>query len=184
MSKKISAVGIKKLWYGALALADLASASALKSALATAGKFKAMENIHQDTWQLEEAEPSQDSYQNQLTKQIYRMGTKQLGEITVSWTIGAYDYELKKEFLGGELIQDSSKKTIGWKRSAEITDIYKSIVCLTEDNQYAVFPHCHISANEANTDGAIAIAVKGLVMEPDVTDFVSEYWFDGSVTTA
>ncbi len=192
MSKKISAVGIKKLWYGvnsnALAPTDLVSATALKAALDKAGndaKFKSMENIHQDTWQLEEAEASQDSYKNQLTKQIYRMSTKEPGEITVAWTIGAYDYALKKEFLGGTLIEDATtKNVVGWKRDSQPVDTHKPIVCLTEDNQYAVFPHCYISANEANTDGAIAISVKGTVMEPDETDLASEYWFDGSATPA
>lgn len=180
---KISAVGIKKLWYfgdQSVKAENLASAAALKTFLGGEGVDE-VKNIHQDTWTLEESEPSQDSYKNQLTKQIYRMGSKDMGEITANWTIGQYDYALKKVFLGGEIIGTEAAPT-GWKRARGVVEVYKGLAALTEDDQYVVFPHCSIAANEANTDGAIGLAIKGTVMEPEDDALCSEYWFDGILT--
>lgn len=134
--------------------------------------------MHQDTWTLEESEPQQDGYRNQLTGSIYRMGTKTMGEVTVNWTIGKYDYFTKAEFLGGEATATS------WKRPRGIVEIHKALIALTEDNQYVVLPYADVSSREANTDGAIGLAVKGTMMEPDNEAIMPEYWFDSSEVTA
>lgn len=137
-----------------------------------------MKNIHQDTWTIEESEPTQDGYRNQLTGSIYRMGTKTMGEVTFNWTIGQYDYHTKAEFLGGTATDKS------WKRPRGTVEIRKVLIALTEDNQYCVLPYANVSGREANTDGAVGIGIVGTAMEPDNEAISSEYWFDSSEVTS
>lgn len=168
----VNAVGIQKLWYAdtSVVTEDL-TGSLLKTILQTA---KQVTNIHQDTWTIEEGEPSQDSYKNQLTGATYRMGSKTMGDVTFNWTIGQYDYALKAEFMGGTATDGT------WKRQRGAVTINKTLIALTEDNQYCVLPKANIMAREAQTDGAIAIGVVGTMMEPDNTAVSAEYWFDKS----
>lgn len=133
--------------------------------------------MHQDTWTLEETEASQDGYRNQLTGSTYRMGTKTMGDVTFNWTIGKYDYFTKAEFLGGVATGTS------WKRPRGIVEIQKTLIALTEDNQYVVLPVANIKAREANTDGAVGIGIIGTMIEPDNEDISPEYWFDKSEVT-
>lgn len=181
MAKLISAVDIKKLWHCAVSeiSADL-TGTALKTLLASSSKVTEVKNIHQDTWQLEEAESSQDSYTNQLTGSVYRVGAKTMGEITVSFTIGQYDYATKAALLGGTEIGEGG----GWKRARGIITIEKAIIALTEDDQYVVFPKCAVNAREANSDGAIGISVSAKVLEPDNEAISAEYWFDTAEVNA
>lgn len=139
---------------------------------------KEVKNVHQDTWTLEESEAQQDGYRNQLTGSIYRMGTKTMGEVTFNFTIGKYDYFTKAEFLGGVATAKS------WARGRGIVEIHKVLIALTEDNQYVVLPYANISGREANTDGAVGVAIVGTMMEPDNEEIMPEYWFDSSEVTA
>ena len=173
-------VNIKKLWHvdakdfaEALKDADDLTGSILKTIL-SAGTTKEVTNIHQDTWTIEEGEPSQDSYKNQLTGATYRMGAKQMGDVTFNWTIGQYDYATKAEFMGGT---GAEKR---WKRERGAVVKEKALIALTEDDQYCVLPKANITAREAQTDGAIGIAVVGTMMEPDNVKISPEYWFDKS----
>lgn len=174
VKKKVTATDIKKLWYAdpTVVTADL-TGPMLKTLLA-GESVKPVENIHQDTWSIEESEASQDSYRNQLTGQIYRFGRKTPGEVTLKWTIGQYDYALKAEFLGGTATGNS------WKRPREAVDIKKCLIALTLDDQYCVVPYANIKANEANSDKAIGLAITGTAMEPENPAIASEYWFDAS----
>lgn len=139
---------------------------------------KEVKNVHQDTWSIEEGQPSQDGYRNQLTGSIYRMGTKTMGDVTFNFTIGQYDYPTKADLLGGTATAKS------WKRPRGIVEIKKCLIGLTEDNQYCVLTYADVAANEANTDGAVGLAVVGTAMEPTNEAISSEYWFDSSEVTA
>lgn len=152
--------------------ADLTGA--LLAALLKDAATKEVKNIHQDTWTIEESESSQDGYRNQLTGSIYRMGTKTMGDVTFNWTIGQYDYATKAEFLGGVATAKS------WKRPRGIVEIHKTLIALTEDNQYCVLPYANVAGREANTDGAVGIGIVGTAMEPENDAVSSEYWFDSS----
>lgn len=188
----ISAVGIKRLWYcdPTKITADLTKDAF--NTLMGGGDLSEVKNIHQDTWSIEEGEVSQDSYKNQLTGTVYRRGTKTLGDLTFKWTIGQYDYKLKADFLGGMAITadgnpiSAANPAIGWKRQRGIPDdMYKSLIAYTEDKQFCVLPYASITANEANTDKAIGLAITGLAMEPKVDGVSPEYWFDnedGAIT--
>ena len=174
----ISAVDIKKLWYAdhsainsdltGKALAELLNSSSVTEIL----------NLHQDTWSIEESESSQDTYKNQLTGSAYRVGAKTLGDVTISFTIGQYDYATKAALMGG--VGDAKS----WKRERGIVEIKKAIIALTEDNQYIVIPYCNLSCREANTDGAIGLSVTGTMLEPINPAVMPEYWFDSSVVVS
>lgn len=152
--------------------ADLTGA--LLAALLKDDATKEVKNVHQDTWTIDESESSQDSYRNQLTGSVYRMGTKQMGDVTFNWTIGQYDYATKADFLGGTATSTS------WKRARGVVEVRKCLIALTEDDQYCVLPYANVNAHEANTDSAVGIAVVGTAMEPTNEAVSSEYWFDKS----
>lgn len=173
-SVQISAIDIKKLWYAetSAVTADL-TGTLLKTIL---GSAKEITNVHQDTWTIDESEPTQDSYRNQLTGNIYRFGSKQMGDVTFNFTIGRYDYVTKKDLLGGDIINVDK----GWKRARGAVDIKKCLIALTEDDQYCVLPYANVVAREASTDGAVGIAVVGTAMEPETETIMPEYWFDAS----
>ena len=171
---QISAIDIKKLWYAetSAVTADL-TGTLLKTILASA---KEIINVHQDTWTIDESEPTQNSYRNQLTGNIYRFGSKQMGDVTFNFTIGRYDYVTKKDLLGGDIINVDK----GWKRARGAVDIKKCLIALTEDDQYCVLPYANVVAREASTDGAVGLAVIGTAMEPETETIMPEYWFDAS----
>lgn len=169
---KVTAVNIAGLWYGEIdTITEDLTGAKLAALLKT---YKQVENIHQDTWTIEESEASQDTFKNQLTRATYRMGAKTMGDVTFNWTIGQYDYATKAAFMGGTATETS------WKRSRGVTDVNKVLVAKTEDGQYCVLPKASISGREANTDGAIGIAVKGTMLEPENIAVCPEYWFDES----
>lgn len=173
-NKQVSAVDIKRLWYADVSeiTTDLTGSSL--ATLLAAETTKEIKNVHQDTWSIEETDPSQDSYRNQLTGSVYRMGTKTMGEVTFNFTLGRYDYPTKAAFMGGDGTATS------WKRARGITEIKKCLIALTEDDQYCVLPNANINGREANTDGAIGIAIVGTMMEPENEAIAPEYWFDSS----
>ena len=173
---KISAVDIKQLWYcdPSEITADL-TGTALHT-LITGEDVTEIKNVHQDTWTIDEAEATQDSYRNQLTGSVYRFGPKQMGEVTFNFTIGRYDYATKAALMGGAVISTDK----GWKRARGVVDIKKCLIALTEDDQYCVLPYANISARESSTDGAVGLAVVGTAMEPDNEAVMPEYWFDAS----
>lgn len=172
---KISAIDIKRLWYAdtSAVTADLTGAS-LYALINDKTNTKEVENVHQDTWSIEESEPSQDSYKNQLTGSTYRMGSKSMGDVTFNFTLGRYDFATKADFMGGTGTETS------WKRARGITDIKKCLIALTEDDVYCVLPYANITAREANTDGAVGISVVGTMLEPENEAIMPEYWFDAT----
>lgn len=177
-SVQISAIDIKKLWYAetSAVTADL-TGTLLNTILESA---KEITNVHQDTWTIDESEPTQDSYRNQLTGNIYRFGAKQMGEVTFNFTIGRYDYVTKKDLLGGDVINTNK----GWKRARGAVEVKKCLIALTEDDQYCVLPYANVVAREASTDGAVGLAVVATAMEPETEAIMPEYWFDASEVKA
>lgn len=171
-------MGIKRLWYTDTDLVTADLTGTLLASIIKNAKTKEVENVHQDTWSIEEGQPTQDGYRNQLTGSIYRMGSKTMGEVTFNWTIGQYDYPTKADLLGGTATATT------WKRARGIVEIKKCLIGLTEDDQYCVLPYANVAANEANTDGAIGLAVIGTAMEPKNKEISPEYWFDSSEVSA
>lgn len=188
---KISAIDIKKLWYTdciSKPLIPKASESATgKQGLdALITSAKEIENVHQDTWQIEEGEASQDSYRNQLNGHVYRLGRKQNGDLTVQFTVGQYDYATKAALMGGNMLDEDGEVTttaseaVGWERAKDSIEMYKTLIALTVDDVYVVISRASLNAREANTDKAIGLAMSGMMTDPTVTGVSSEYWYDKS----
>lgn len=170
----VTAVGISRLWYAdpSKVTGDL-TGTLLATILADA-TTKEIDNVHQDTWSIEEGEPSQEEYKNQLTGNTYRMGEKEMGSVTFNFTIGRYDYATKAALMGGTGTDTS------WKRARGSVNMQKCLIAMTKDEQYCVLPLAEITAREANTDGAIGIGVIATMLEPTNTAVSPEYWFDKS----
>jgi len=177
MASKFSAVGIQKLWY----CDPLTTAPTAATLNATITAATEIDNVHQGTWSVEEAEASQDSYKNQLTGATYRMGEKTMGDITVAFTIGRYDFSTKAALMGGTAIGNSHDE--GWSRQRGVVNIEKTIIALTEDDIYLVVPRCNLKVREGNSDGALGISFSGVILEPDDVSIAAEYWFDKSKVT-
>lgn len=181
-NEKVMAVGIKKLYYGPV-IEDAAFSGAKLYALLhpTEGTstFNEVKNVHQDTWQYEEAEASVTEYKNQLTGNTYR-DDREPGSVTISFTIGAYLYKEKADLQGGEVITGADESAVGWKRAMGVQNIEKALVAQTKDDQWVVLPKASISARGANTDNAIGLAVVGTMLEPETDGMMPEYWFDDS----
>lgn len=174
------AAGISRVLYAdpTLVTGDLTGAQLKTIIDAAVAAGHEVENIHGETWNLEESEPSVTRYKNQLTGQNYRQDTV-MGDIQASFTIGKYDYQTKANLMGGEVIK-KGEEVVGWKRATGIVENYKCLICKTDDDQYCVFPKAAIVTRETNADKAIGLAVAGTAMEPDAEGARSEYWFDGS----
>ena len=172
----MNAVGIKRLLYAdpSKVTGDLTPAM-LKSILEDA-ETEEVTNVHQDTWSMDESEASVTRYNNQLTKKPYRQSAE-LGEVTMNFTIGEYDFKTKKNLMGGVVITKTGGEAIGWKRSRTYVEIHKCLMALTEDDVWAVFPKGAVVTREAETDGATGLAVVGTAMEPENADISTEYWF-------
>lgn len=184
----ISAVGIKRILFAdtSVVTADITPeiAKTLISAAITAKSE--VQNVHGETWQIEESEASVTGYKNQLNGQNYRYDTT-LGDITPAFSIGQYDWKTKAALMGGAVVEtgaDANKVAVGWKRPLTKEVINKALFCLTEDNVWFIFPNAQIVAREANTDKAIAIAVRGLVQTPTVEGVSSEYNYDEDAVKA
>lgn len=172
---KISAVDIKRLWYADTnVITGALTGAMLKTILENATEVK---NVHQDTWSIEEEEATQESYKDQLSGLTYRRGAKTMGDVTYNWTIGQYDYKTKADLLGGKATGTS------WVRDRSSVSIYKTVIALTEDDQYAVLPKAGISARQAQADGAVGLAVVATAVLPDNDEVAPEYWFDISEVT-
>lgn len=176
----VTAVGIKALWYAPTTAVnqDLYEHPEVLATILKGGTTKEVTNIHQDTWSIEEAEPTTTPYNNQLTKKPYRQD-KEMGEVAMNFTIGQYDYKTKADFMGGEANEKA------WKRSRQVTDVNYCMIALTEDDQYCVFPKASITGRNADADGAVGIGVTATALEPDNTEVSSEYWIDaGDISVA
>lgn len=186
----ISAVGIKKILFAdaSVVTADITPEIA-KTLIQAAIKAKdEVQNVHGETWQIEESEASVNGYTNQLNGQKYRYDTTP-GDISPSFSIGQYDWKTKAAMMGGDIVKKGGsgadkEEAIGWKRPTGKVVINKALFCLTDDDVWFIFPNAQIVAREANTEKAIAIAVKGLVQTSKVTGVSSEYNYEESAVGA
>lgn len=146
----ISAVGIKRILFADTdkVTADITPEIA-KTLIQAAIKAKdEVLNVHGETWQIEETEASVTGHKNQLTGKNYRYDDVP-GEVSPSFSIGQYDWKTKKAFMGGDVIQETSKD-VGWKRALDKVIVNKALFCLTDDDVWFIFPKCRIISREAN----------------------------------
>lgn len=171
----MNTVGIKRLLYADTSKVTGDLTPTMLKSIIDDPDTKEVTNVHQDTWSIAESEASVTRYKNQLTKKPYRQSAE-LGEVSMNFTIGEYDFATKKELMGGKTITQNGE-VIGWKRSREYEEINKCLMALSEDSVWIVFPKGAVVTLEAETDGAVGLAVVGTAMEPENTAISSEYWY-------
>lgn len=167
----ISMIGIKKLYYGtAFAAAPAApyvegtagsgySASEIKAKIAAATEIT---NIHGDLWNYEEAMNTVTPYSNKLTDEVYRSSYAK-GSKKMSFTIGQYEFVLKAALQGG-----TASTTVKYTGPASAAPVYKSMIALTDDDIYIVFPKSGINVGGVTTDDAVGLKCEAIQMEGDV----------------
>ena len=168
--RKISVVHLKELYYGPIITETGLTGAKLKTLLPT---LKKVDNIHGETFKYEETEPSVTSHKNQLTGKTYRQDQVD-GEVKISFTIGEYDFETKAALQGGTATATS------WARAEQSSLIHNSIVGLSKDGVYIVFPKANCVANGADTDKAVGLSVSATAIDTGVAGLNTEYWFDKS----
>jgi hypothetical protein len=178
--------GIKKIVYAdpSVVTAPItpAIAKSLIQAAITAGNT--VDNVHQDTWNLNEDKSSPTPYKNQLTGLPYRFDHIDQGNVVPSFTVGKYDYALKAALIGGNVIKDDKGNAVGWSRPLTKEDVHRALFCLTDDGIWFIFTNCLLIAVEGTTDKAIGISVEGYMQQPDVAGVSAEYNFDESAVGA
>lgn len=141
-------------------------------ALLAAATTKPISNVHGDTFAYEEAESSVTDYINQQNGKVYYRDNVP-GAVSISFSVGDYDFETKKDLQGGT----STAKS--WTRG-DSGLIYKSIVGKTKDGTYVVFPKAAISARGGMVEKAIGLLLSAVAMDTGVEGLASEGWFDKS----
>lgn len=166
-----SGIGVKKIFYGpALSSVTTPFTGVVTTGLSAAElkAFLALEtteeitNVHGDNWNYEKTKPSKTYYKNKLTGLNYRASTSDAGTSKITFSIGKYDFATKAAFEGGAANTDkySAPKTY--------SDLRLTLVALTEDGVYIVYPKADIIAGGVTTDDAIAISVEATALEPDI----------------
>lgn len=174
-----SAIGVKAIFYGP-ALTAVAvpyingdpdtglSPAELKTFLAAA-TTKQVKNVHEDNWNYEKTKASKTYYKNKLNKKAYRGSVDDPGESKITFSIGKYDFETKAAFEGG----GASATKYSAPSQYEMKEL--TLVALTEDNVYIVYPKADIVAGGVTTDDAVAISVEATALDPDIA-IESETW--------
>lgn len=174
-----SQIGVKKLYYGVKLSTVLKpyengdnttglSPAELKAFLAAA-TTKEVKNIHEDNWNYEKTLASKTGYKNKISGKIYRRSTDDPGESKITFTMGKYSFEDKADFEGGT---SGANK---WSAASEFENKELTIVALTEDDVYIVYPRADIVAGGVTTDDAIGESVEATALEPDIA-LESEAW--------
>jgi hypothetical protein len=171
-------VDIKQIFYGNPLATVTSTTEGLSGAevyaLINAGTTKEVKNVHATTWAYNEDEPSTTNNINQLNMQTYCIDTTP-GATTISFSIGQYDYQAKADLQGGKAT------TTSWERPETQGIIYKSIVAITKDDTYLVFPKAQITARGGMIgDKVIGLLLTATPLDTGVTGLASEKWFDAS----
>lgn len=166
--KRFVAIGVKQILYG-----EPISEKPQDSNLTTLFTgFKEVSNVHQATFEYVEETGSIDEYKNQLNGQTYASKFN-AGTQNVNWTIGQYDFEEKKEFMGGEVLEDGK----GWERGSSGIQNYKTVVIVTEDDMAFIFPKANVIGRGGATEIGVGIAVTVTPLDPG-NGLSAEYNYD------
>lgn len=172
-------IGIKKLWYGPVLTADLTSVTDITALVApTSGTstFTEVKNVHQGTWGYSQDDPSVTDYINELTGQPYYRDKETLGNRTINFSIGQYDFATKAALQGGSVIGDEK----GWKSSGALENVNKALIAQTKTGNYIVFSNASFIAKGDQQEKNIALGITAVCMENENTNVEAEYMFDAA----
>ena len=181
-------IGIKQLWYGPVINANTnLNQSGIETLKASMTEVK---NVHQDTWGYQEGDPSTTEYKNELTGLTYFTDKTELGQKTIQFTMGEYDYATKADLYGGAAVNaaghnvadlpegDTDTNAVGWVSSGALELIHKSVLALTKTNTYILFTNANIVAKGDQQQKAIGLGITAIAEENPAENVDDEYWFD------
>lgn len=174
-------IGLKKLWYGEPASDNTALTLAAARALCT----QQVLNVHNGTWGYSQNDPDTTDYVNELTGKPYYRDMNSLGEKTITFTLGEYEFATRKALQGGEV--DTTNKS--WIAPSQPVIIYKSILAETKTGNFIFFPNASITTKVDTQDknlglGVTAQAMESLIVETKSGQKVDEVWFEAATAAA
>lgn len=158
MAKKILAVGLKKVSYAVVAEEGVPPT------------FTDIDVIHNDTFEYSNTEATYEDYINMLTKKRYYRRKTEDSESTVTFSIGAYDFDLKKVFMGG------TATATKWTPATDGGEINLAIRVVTEDDVQITFPYSSISASHTRNQSALGLTITASPIEHPDGVTPSEEW--------
>ena len=162
-------IGIARLFYGDV-LSTAPEASSMETLVASLTEIK---NVHDGTWGYSHDDPSVTDYINELTGQPYYRDKTSLGNRTINFTIGVYDFTTKAALQGGDAI------TSGWKSSGALKNVNKCIVAQTKTGNWIVFTNASIVAKGDQQEKNIGLGITAVCMESEEDGVEAEYMFEG-----
>lgn len=166
-------VSIKQLFYADAMESGTLNGAAVKAILDDEGT-KEITNVHDTTWVYEEAEPSNTDYVNQLNGKVYYRDSTP-GAVQVTFSVGQYEYQTKADLQGGTATATS------WVRPETTELINKTLIAVTKDDTYIVFPKAAVVARGGMVeDKVLGLMLSAVAMDTGVTGLASEGWFDKS----
>lgn len=192
-------IGIKRLWYRDPITEDIHANKAgaiIKALIEGSGETgidgynngtpiapaKEVLNIHQDTWNYNQDDPSVTDYINELTGKPYFRDKQNEGNKTISFTMGQFEYQTKADLQGGTVItkgDGASAKAIGWKAPEVMSIIEKCIIALTKSGNYIIFSNASIIGKSDQQQKAIGLGVTAVAQDTLGDGVADEYLFNG-----
>ena len=175
-------IGIKQLWYGEVI--DVATNLTQAGIATIKAGMKEVLNVHQDTWGYQEGDPSTTEYKNELTGLTYFVDKTELGQKTIQFTMGEYEYKTKADLYGGKALKadgteaGASDTAVGWVSSGSLALVHKSILALTKTGTYILFTNANIVAKGDQQQKAIGLGITAIAEENPAEGVDDEYWFD------
>lgn len=163
-------IGIKQLWYGN----PLTTAPTQAGMATLVNSLTEITNVHDGTWGYSHDDPSVTDYINELTGQPYYRDKTTLGNRTINFTLGVFDFATKAALQGGEAIDG------GWKSSGALENVNKCIVAKTKTGNWIVFTNASIVAKGDQQEKNIGLGITAVCMENDTDGVEAEYMFEAS----
>lgn len=169
-------IGIKQLWYG-----DVLTTAPSQANMATlVASLTEIKNVHEGTWGYSHDDPSVTDYINELTGQPYYRDKTTLGNRTINFTLGVFDFATKAALQGGKVIKDAQEKEIGWESSGALENVNKCIVAKTKTGNWIVFTNASIVAKGDQQEKNIGLGVTAVCMENETENVEAEYMFEAA----
>lgn len=182
-------IGIKKLWYGDVLTGSSLTNLTQDGITTIISGMTPVLNVHEDTWGYEETDPEISEYINELNGLPYYVDETKQGIPTISFTLGEYEYQQKKDLQGGDIVKKGGSGTdandaVGWKRPTELSVIYKCVVALSKTGVYIIFPKAQITGKGDVQEKNIGLGVQAKAVETGIEGLAAEYWIKSSGSSA
>lgn len=172
-------IGIKKIWYGS----PLTTEPTVSTIASLISSFTEVKNSHDGTWGYTQDDPTTTEYKNELTGQTYYTDKQDEGKETITFTMGAYEFQDKATLQGGEVIKNSSE-VVGWKSKSGGGVISKAVIGMTKTGHYIIFTNATIVAKADTQEKNIGLGVTAVASENENEGVAAVYFFDGSKISA